>query len=55
MLAYATVSTCKQAGGRVVRAEEGPAGALRHVPPLMELLGLAEVEHNAKNNRMRAR
>lgn len=26
-----------------------------YVPPLMELLGLAEVEHNAKNNRMRAR
>ena len=25
-----------------------------YVPPLMELLGLAEVEHNAKNNRMRA-
>jgi hypothetical protein len=23
-------------------------------PPLMEALGLAEVEHNAKNNRMRA-
>lgn len=26
-----------------------------YVPPLMEMLGLAEVEHNAKNNRMRAR
>jgi hypothetical protein len=25
-----------------------------YVPPLMEELGLAEVEHNAKNNRMRA-
>ena len=25
-----------------------------YVPPLMEMLGLAEVEHNAKNNRMRA-
>jgi hypothetical protein len=25
-----------------------------HVPPLMEHLGLAEVEHNARNNRMRA-
>jgi hypothetical protein len=23
------------------------------VPPVMEALGLAEVEHNAKNNRMR--
>ena len=26
-----------------------------YVPPLMEELGLAEVEHNPKNNRMRAR
>ena len=26
-----------------------------YVPPLMEHLGLAEVEHNARNNRMRAR
>ena len=25
-----------------------------YVPPLMELLGLAELEHNPKNNRMRA-
>ena len=25
-----------------------------YVPPLMEALGLAEVEHQAKNNRMRA-
>ena len=25
-----------------------------YVPPLMEVLGLAEVEHNPKNNRMRA-
>jgi len=25
-----------------------------YVPPVMEVLGLAEVEHNAKNNRMRA-
>ncbi|MEP7191010.1 MAG: DUF6855 family protein [Roseiflexaceae bacterium] len=25
-----------------------------YVPPIMEALGLAEVEHNAKNNRMRA-
>jgi hypothetical protein len=25
-----------------------------YVPPLLEHLGLAEVEHNAKNNRMRA-
>ena len=26
-----------------------------YVPPLMEALGLAEVEHNARNNRMRAK
>jgi hypothetical protein len=26
-----------------------------YVPPLMELLGLAELEHNPRNNRMRAR
>ena len=26
-----------------------------YVPPVMEQLGLAEVEHNARNNRMRAR
>jgi hypothetical protein len=25
-----------------------------YIPPIMEALGLAEVEHNAKNNRMRA-
>ncbi|MEM8486224.1 MAG: DUF6855 family protein [Bacteroidota bacterium] len=25
-----------------------------YIPPLMELLGLAEVEHNKRNNRMRA-
>jgi hypothetical protein len=26
-----------------------------YVPPLMERLGLAELEHNPRNNRMRAR
>jgi hypothetical protein len=25
-----------------------------YVPPVLELLGMAELEHNAKNNRMRA-
>jgi hypothetical protein len=25
-----------------------------YVPPVMEILGLAELEHNARNNRMRA-
>lgn len=26
-----------------------------YLPPLLEALGLAELEHNARNNRMRAR
>jgi uncharacterized protein DUF6855 len=25
-----------------------------HIPPVMEALGMAEVEHNVRNNRMRA-
>jgi hypothetical protein len=25
-----------------------------YVPPVLEVLGLAEVEHNPRNNRMRA-
>jgi hypothetical protein len=29
-------------------------GFANYVSPVMELLGLAEVEHNARNNRMRA-
>ncbi len=49
------------------RSEDNPVGGwygLRkgyrgrfgnYVPPVMELLELAEVEHNARNNRMRAR
>ena len=49
------------------RAESNPVGGwygtkkgLRgrfgvYVPPVLEVLGLAEVEHNAKNNRMRAK
>jgi len=48
------------------RAEDNPVGGwyglkkgLRgrfgvYVPPLMEVLGLAELEHKSKNNRMRA-
>ena len=48
------------------RSEENPVGGwyglkkgLRgrfgvYIPPLMEALGLAEVEHNQRNNRMRA-
>ena len=49
------------------RSESNPAGGwyglkkgLRgrfgmYIPPLMEEMGLAEVEHNPKNNRMRAK
>lgn len=49
------------------RSEENPVGGwyglkkgLRgrfgvYIPPLMEVLGLAEITHDAKNNKMRAR
>ena len=48
------------------RAEDNPVGGwygikkglrgrfANYVPPVLETLGLAEVEHNARNNRMRA-
>jgi hypothetical protein len=48
------------------RAESNPVGGFyglkkglrgrfgMYVPPLMEALGLAELEHNARNNRMRS-
>jgi hypothetical protein len=48
------------------RAEDNPVGGwyglkkglrgrfANYVPPVLEKLGLAEVEHNARNNRMRA-
>jgi hypothetical protein len=40
----------------VVRAEEGLRGRFaNYVPPVLEVLGRAEVEHNPRNNRMRAR
>ena len=36
-------------GRRLVRLEEGPSGTLRQLrAPVMEALGLAEVEHNAE-------
>jgi hypothetical protein len=49
------------------RSEDNPVGGwyglkkglrgrfANYVPPVLERLGLAEVEHNPKNNRMRAR
>ena len=48
------------------RSPQNPVGGLyglkkglrgrfaNYVPPVLEAMGLAEVEHNAKNNRMRA-
>lgn len=48
------------------RAEDNPVGGwyglkkgfrgrfANYAPPVLEALGLAEVEHNARNNRMRA-
>ena len=52
-----------EAWGRSVKNPVGGWPGLRkgycgrfgtYMPPLLEALGLAEVEHNAKNNRMRA-
>jgi hypothetical protein len=52
--------------GAWARSESNPIGGLyglkkglrgrfgMYVPPLMEALGLAELEHNARKNRMRA-
>ena len=40
----------------VVRAEEGPTRSFRGLPAaLLEALGLVELEHNPRNNRVRAR
>ena len=55
---------CARLTGSVIEGEDIVQDALAKafyalslspdVPPVMEALGLAEVEHNAKNNRMRA-
>jgi hypothetical protein len=38
------------------RTQEGARGRFAmYVPPVMEALNLADVEHNPRNNRMRAR
>ena len=55
-----TVEAWARSAGNPVGGWYGLKKGLRgrfamYVPPLMEVLGLAEVEHNAKNNRMRAR
>jgi len=55
-----TVEAWGRAAGNPVRGWYGLKKGLRgrfgvYVPPVLEVLGLAEVEHNPKNNRMRAR
>jgi hypothetical protein len=54
-----TVEAWARSGNNPVGGWYGLKKGLRgrfgmYVPPLMEVLGLAEVEHNPKNNRMRA-
>jgi hypothetical protein len=55
-----TVEACGRASDNPVQGWYGLKKGLRgrfanYVPPVMEVLGLAEVEHNAKGNRMRAK
>ncbi len=54
-----TVEAWGRAGDNPVKGWYGLKKGLRgrfgmYVPPVLEALGLAEVEHNPKNNRMRA-
>ena len=58
--AEGTVEAWGRSAGNPVGGWYGLKKGLRgrfanYVPPVMEALGLAEVEHNAKNNRMRAK
>ena len=58
--AEGTVEAWARAAGNPVGGWYGLKKGLRgrfamYVPPVLEALGLAEVEHNPKNNRMRAR
>ena len=57
--AEGTVEAWGRAAGNPVQGWYGIKKGLRgrfgmYVPPVLEVLGLAEVEHNPKNNRMRA-
>ena len=57
--AEGTVEAWGRSAGNPVRGWYGLKKGLRgrfgmYMPPLLEALGLAEVEHNPKNNRMRA-
>jgi hypothetical protein len=54
-----TVEAWARAAGNPVGGWYGLQKGLRgrfanYVPPVMEVMGLAEVEHGARNNRMRA-
>lgn len=58
--AEGTVEAWGRAASNPVKGWYGIKKGLRgrfgmYVPPVLEVLRLAEVEHNAKNNRMRAR
>ncbi len=58
--AEGTVEAWGRAPGNPVKGWYGLKKGLRgrfgmYVPPLLEALGLAEVEHNPKNNRMRGK
>lgn len=58
--AAGTVEAWGRDAGNPVGGRYGLKKGLRgrfgnYVPPVMEVLGLAEVEHHARNNRMRAR
>ena len=59
LAAEGTVESWGRSPGNPVGGWYGLKSGLRgrfgvYVPPVLEALGLAEVEHNAKNNRMRA-
>jgi hypothetical protein len=59
-VADGTVEAWGRSGGNPVKGWYGIKKGLRgrfgmYVPPVLEALGLAELEHNLKNNRMRAR
>jgi hypothetical protein len=58
--AEGTVEAWGRASGNPVKGWYGLKKGLRgrfgmYVPPVLEALGLAEVEHNPKNNRMRSK
>jgi hypothetical protein len=60
LAAEGTVEAWARSPKNPVKGWYGLKNALRgrfamYVPPLMEALGLAELEHNAKGNRIRAR